>query len=104
VRHFARYSIALSAGNRTDDGIVRPRAVAVLRLTTNSNLAGCSNGQFGRPCSFQDLVHVAGGATEEVRYVRSIGHQTPEYHRLPPAETACSRVRVAKSTIGARSA
>src|SRR6267378_7839123 len=39
------YSITWSARPRTDGGIVRPSAFAVLRLMTNSNLVGCSTGR-----------------------------------------------------------
>jgi hypothetical protein len=43
VEH-TRYSITWSARSSTDCGIVRPRALAVLRLITNSNFVGCSTG------------------------------------------------------------
>ena len=39
-----RHSITLSARTRNDSGIVSPRAFAVLRLITSSNLVGCSIG------------------------------------------------------------
>jgi hypothetical protein len=39
------YSITVSARSRNDSGIVRPRALAVFRLTTSSNLVGCSTGR-----------------------------------------------------------
>ena len=35
----------LLARAKTADGIVRPRAFAVLRLTTSSNFVGCSTGR-----------------------------------------------------------
>ena len=37
--------ITSSARNSSDGGIVRPRALAVLRLMTSSNLVGCSTGK-----------------------------------------------------------
>jgi hypothetical protein len=40
----ARYSITSSARSRNESGIVRPSALAVVRLTTISNLDGCSTG------------------------------------------------------------
>ena len=40
----ATYSITSSAAKRMPFGIVMPSALAVLRLTTNSNLVGCSIG------------------------------------------------------------
>jgi len=39
------HSITSSALCRSDGGIVRPRAFAVLRLITNSNFVGCSIGR-----------------------------------------------------------
>jgi len=39
------YSITWSARSRSACGIVRPRALTVLRLTTSSNLVGCSIGR-----------------------------------------------------------
>src|SRR5262249_40302393 len=41
----ALHSITSSARNRNDSGIIRPSALAVLRLTTRSNLTGCSTGR-----------------------------------------------------------
>src|SRR4029077_13627852 len=38
------YSITWSARSKSDGGIVRPRALAVLRLMTSSNLVGRSTG------------------------------------------------------------
>jgi hypothetical protein len=38
------YSITSSARSRNASGIVRPSALAVVRLMTNSNLIGCSTG------------------------------------------------------------
>jgi hypothetical protein len=39
------YSMTWSARNRSVCGIVRPRAFAVFRLMTSSNLVGCSTGR-----------------------------------------------------------
>src|SRR5437899_1099734 len=41
----AVHSMTLSARPSTGGGIVRPRAFAVLRLTTSSNFVGCSTGR-----------------------------------------------------------
>src|SRR5262249_20100535 len=38
------HSITSSARSSNDSGIVTPRALAVVRLTTRSNLVGCSTG------------------------------------------------------------
>jgi hypothetical protein len=37
-----RYSITSSARNRNDSGIASPMAFAAIRLTTSSNLVGCT--------------------------------------------------------------
>jgi hypothetical protein len=39
------HRITSSARSKIDSGMVRPRALAVLRLTTSSNLVGCSIGR-----------------------------------------------------------
>jgi hypothetical protein len=39
------YSITSSAMESTTGGIVRPRALAVFRLITKSNLVGCNTGR-----------------------------------------------------------
>jgi len=44
VRRCLVYSITLSARTRNVSGIVSPSAFAVVRLTTKSNLVGCSTG------------------------------------------------------------
>ena len=41
----AFYSITSSARASTDGGMVRPSALAVVRLKTRSNLIGCSTGR-----------------------------------------------------------
>src|SRR5207245_10633384 len=41
----ARYWMISSARTRTDCGIVRPSALAVLRLITSSKFVGCSTGR-----------------------------------------------------------
>jgi hypothetical protein len=42
--HPPHYSITSSARSRNDSGIVRPSALAVVKLITRSNLVGCSIG------------------------------------------------------------
>src|SRR5262249_32844066 len=44
-RSSIHYSMISSARANTDCGIVRPRALAVLRLMTSSNFVGCSTGR-----------------------------------------------------------
>src|SRR4029453_11935717 len=49
------YWITLSAWKRRVGGIVRPRACAVLRLITSSNLVGCSTGRSAGLAPFRSL-------------------------------------------------
>ena len=52
-----------------------PSALAVVRLTTRSNLVGCSTGKIGRLGAPQNLVDVVCGATEQIiRDVRAVGY------------------------------
>src|SRR5262249_36194193 len=44
-RPSVHYSITSSARASTEGGMVRPRALAVFRLMTSSNLVGCSTGR-----------------------------------------------------------
>src|SRR5215831_2639082 len=52
---FVAYSMIWSARPSTDGGIVRPRACAVLRLITNSNVVGCSIGRSAGLAPFRIL-------------------------------------------------
>src|SRR5262249_58610141 len=51
-------------------------------------LGGLLDWQVGGLGALEDLVHVAGGATEDVSRVHPLGHQTPEFHHFPPGEAA----------------
>ncbi len=51
----AAQRITSSARKRTVGGIVRPSALAVLRLMTNSNLVGCSTGRSAGLAPFKIL-------------------------------------------------
>jgi hypothetical protein len=49
------HSITASARASTEGGIVRPRALAVLRFTTSSNFVGCSTGRSAGLAPFRIL-------------------------------------------------
>src|SRR5262252_974720 len=66
----AVHSITSSAVESSVAGTVRPSALAVLRLITNSNLVGCTTGK-------------SPGLALCVRKVRSIAHQTTGCGVLP---------------------
>jgi hypothetical protein len=54
-RDVAANSITSSARSRNDSGIVRPSALAALRLITNSNFVGCSIGRSAGLAPFKIL-------------------------------------------------
>ena len=58
-----------------------PSAWAVLRLMTSPNFMGRFTGRSAALASFEDSVHIGGGALVELAEVRAIAH------RGPPAST-----------------
>ena len=68
------------------EGVVSRRAWAVFRLITNSNFVGCSTGRSAGFAPFQNLVHIGGGAPEQVAATRPIGHETTNLGKLPTPE------------------
>ena len=71
------YSITSSARASRDGGTVRPSALAVVRLTTKSNLAGCSTGRSAGFVPLRNLVDVVAGATEYVQIWSAIRIRRP---------------------------
>jgi hypothetical protein len=67
--------ITLSALASMSGGIVTPICFAVLRLTTSSNLVGCSMGQLSGLCAFQEFVDLAGSAPVTVHEFRPVVHE-----------------------------
>jgi hypothetical protein len=67
------YLITSSARSRIDSGIVMPSALAVLRLTTSSNLVGCSIGRSLWVGALQYLVDEPGRSAKQIAVVRAIG-------------------------------
>ena len=88
------YSITSSARARNDAGIFCPIALAVVRLTTSSNLVGCSTGISPGLTPAQNFVDQLGGAPVLIREVRSVGYEAAsldmnaviEHGRQPSAE------------------
>src|SRR5215813_14950174 len=79
------HSTTSSARPRRDGGIVRPRALAVLRLMTNSNLVGCSTGRSAglRPFRILSTNNAARRQTATV---------SGPYDMRPPVSTLPERV------------
>ena len=74
-----------------------PSALAVVRLTTRSNLVGCSTGKIGRLGAPQNLVDVVCGATEQIiRDVRAVVLGYPLRRILEKASPLASRALAAK--------
>jgi hypothetical protein len=69
-----------SARTKSDCGIVRPSAFAVLRLITKSNFVGCCTGSSAGLAPLRILVHVAGTTPQQVGVVGPIRHQPPGRH------------------------
>src|SRR5215831_9066142 len=65
-----------------------PERLGRLEVDDELELGGLLDWQVGGLSALEDLVHVAGGATEDVSRVHPIGHQTPEFHHFPPGEAA----------------
>ena len=74
-----RYSITSSARSRIDVGSSTPIALAVLRLTTSSNLFGCSTRQVGGFAAAQDLGDMTGGLLVHRNDIRAVRHQDAEF-------------------------
>jgi hypothetical protein len=74
-----------SARSSSVCGIVSPRALAVLRLITNSNLVGCST---GRSEGFAPLriLSMHGNASKQIGEAYPIGHQPAGIDNNPLTE------------------
>jgi hypothetical protein len=75
VQQTPSYSISSSARRRNPSGIVRPSALAVLRLTTNSNFVGDWTGSSLTLVAAQDAVDIGGGTAINIGEIRGVGHQ-----------------------------
>jgi len=69
----------------SDCGIVRPSALAVLRLMTSSNFVGCST-EIGGLGALQDLIDIDGGTAPQRPNIPTVGKQTTSSG--PPAGNA----------------
>ena len=64
--------------------MVRPRALAALRLMINLNDSGLLHRQVARLRPLEDLSHIDGRAPEQViGYIRGIGHRGPQPRHDP---------------------
>jgi hypothetical protein len=69
------YSITSSARARINGGIVRPSALAVLRLMMSLNVVGCLDRKISRLSSLQDAVDIASGAAKDVENAGAVGDE-----------------------------
>ena len=70
------YSITSSAIARRPGGIVSASALAVLRLTTNWNLLGCSTGSSAGFSHLENALDIAARKPISIRRVDAIAHQS----------------------------
>src|SRR5262249_46223872 len=89
------YWITSSARDRSDGGIARPSALAVLRLMTKSNFAGCSTGRVARFGALQDLIHEVRSTATHVVQIFPIGHEAAGA-RKPCARTQLRVIRAGR--------
>ena len=76
------HSITWPAEASNDGGIVRPSALAVLRLTANSNLVGCWIGSSPGLAPFEDAVDVARCKAALFDIIVTIGDQAARSRKL----------------------
>jgi hypothetical protein len=69
------YSITSSARARINGGIVRPSALAVLRLMMRLNVVELLNRKISRLSSLQDAVDIASGAAKDVEDAGAVGDE-----------------------------
>jgi len=79
------YWITSSARASSDGGIVKPSALAVLRLMTSSNFVAV-RWEIAGLGALEDLVDVDGGMAELVGVVRAIAGQAPRFHIFTGAD------------------
>ena len=101
MTHF--YPMASSARARIDGGTVRPSALAVLRLTTSSNVVGCSTGRSAGFALLENFVDVDRGTSVMIGQGRPVRHQAIASHKGPLCIIDGSRCPRAKSAIRLRS-
>jgi hypothetical protein len=94
------HSMTSSARARIDCGTVRPSAVAVLRLTTSSNLVGCSTGRSAGFGALEDLPDTNADLAIDSREAGSIADQERENGRrgrapgAPAYDISCANWKV----------
>jgi len=74
-RHWCRYSITSSARASSVGGMVRPSALAVLRLITSSYLVGACTGKSAGFSPSEDTIDVSRRTPVLIEEIRTIGDQ-----------------------------
>src|SRR5215470_101692 len=83
----------------TTGGIVRPSAVAVLRLIISSNFVGCSTGRPAGLAPFQNLLDKNCRTLIGLSRISTIRHQAPLSTKSPLSNIAGSLFFAARSAI-----
>src|SRR6516164_2909824 len=78
------YSMTSSARARIDGGTVRPRALAVLRLTTSSNFVGCWTGRSAGLSPARNSTNIGPGLAPSLGEAASIADQAACLRELAP--------------------
>ena len=69
------HSITSSARASRVTGISIPISLAVLRFITSSNLVGCWTGRSDELRTFENAIHIARSALEEIHFIRTVGEK-----------------------------
>jgi hypothetical protein len=81
-RHPPSHSITTSARASRVGGTSRPRALAVCRLMTNSNLVDCKTGRSAGLAPLKILTGVGADPTIHIRTIGRVGHQPAGFDSL----------------------
>src|SRR5207248_6272804 len=84
------YWMTSSARDRSEAGIVTPRALAVLRLITSSNFVGCSTGRSPGLAPLRILSTYSAA-------IRNMSERFAPYPMSPPASTHAERPKIVGS-------
>jgi hypothetical protein len=79
----APHSITSSARATSVEGTVSPNALAVLRLTTNSNLVGSWTGQVARLGSLENPIDISRGSAKQFNVAGRVRKESPGIDILP---------------------
>ena len=83
-----RHLMISSARANTGGGMVRPRALAVLRLITSSNFVGCSTGRSAGLAPLRMRLHVRRPVPIHTRQIDPVAHEVHGPHKVRGVRTS----------------